>query len=506
LLTRNQEDPLNIRAVKDCVPDFHKIQVDRIKDELKTLQHKSISIIFDATPHIAEVFGACFCFVDNKHNITFRAVELKFYNESFNRNKLQLAFIEVIRNNDVEYENVKFAVCDGCYTNLACLNKVCMTMTDLTEVICMSHSANCIGKILSSCEFLKKAFLFEEKWSAMMSRSNRAKSIFKNLAGLTKSPKTSNAQRWYYFYEIIKEIYEHSAAVKQTIEHEEDFCEELRKPMKEMIKYELNEDGTIAVNEVAELRWQLAVIIDVGKYLVQLCYSSEQDGELRCAKTYDHWQKVSDFLRNACRLQNRDTANISRLLPSVHANALALSGNDTHDQEYKRIVDNAVQSIMPVFEKFSEYNDKDRERTLRIFRACRFFNYTYIANQTLDDLEAEMVHLNNIAYFCKPDIFQKLKSELRKYRESAIAAYDRAQTDVEEENLWQFWKNNKALLPNFFGGACEVAIIPSSSATVERLFSYLSSGFDDSQEHLLADIKKASTMLRYNENMREKQK
>lgn len=160
---------------------------------------------------------------------------------------------------------------------------------------------------------------------------------------------------------------------------------------------------------------------------------------------------------------------------------------------------------MPVFQKFSEYNDKDRERTLRIFRACRFFNYTYIANQSLDDLEAEMVHLSNIAYFCKPDIFQKLKSELRQYRESAIAASDRAaQTDDEDENLWQFWKNNKALLPNFFGGACEVAIIPSSPATVERLFSYLSSGFDDSQEHLLADIKKASTMLRYNENMREK--
>jgi hypothetical protein len=100
-----------------------------------------------------------------------------------------------------------------------------------------------------------------------------------------------------------------------------------------------------------------------------------------------------------------------------------------------------------------------------------------------------MVHLNNIAYFCKPDIFQKLKLELRKYRDSTIAASDHAtQIDDEDENLWQFWKKNMDLLPSFFGGACEVAIIPSSSATVERLCSYLSSGFDDRQGHLLADI------------------
>jgi hypothetical protein len=46
--------------------------------------------------------------------------------------------------------------------------------------------------------------------------------------------------------------------------------------------------------------------------------------------------------------------------------------------------------------------------------------------------------------------------------------------------------------------AKEIALIATSSAAVERLFSLLSMGFDDSQDRALEDMKAASCLLRYN--------
>jgi hypothetical protein len=198
----------------------------------------------------------------------------------------------------------------------------------------------------------------------MISHSERAKALFKQLANLSTSPKTTNQQRWYYFYEIVKEIYENSAAVKAVVEHDDDFALETRKALRAMIKYEEDENGNVKVNEVAEVRWQLAVIIDVGKHLVQFCYSSEVDGQLRCAKVFDHWQRLETFLSRASRLESTDTQEISSLLPSVHANALSLSGDDSGSGEYKQVTVNAVAATRPVYQKFTDY---DTHESLQIF-------------------------------------------------------------------------------------------------------------------------------------------
>lgn len=449
----------------------------------------------------AEVFGVCICFVDNDNKITFRAIELKFYSESFNRHMIIFETMKILIGQGIDYSNIKFFIADGCNTNLAALRGLCQNLPQVGEVICLSHSSKNIGKVLSSSGMLSKAFQFELLWSQMISHSERAKSLFKQLANLSTSPKTTNQQRWYYFYEIVKEIYDNSAAVREVIQYDDDFAEETRKGLRAMIKYEEDENGNVLVNEVAEVRWQLAAIIDIGKHLVQFCYSSEVDGQLRCAKVFDHWQRLETFLSRASRLKSTDTQEIANLLPSVHANALSLSGDDASSDEYKKIIESAVAAVRPVYQKFVDYDSHGRERTIRIMRACRFFNYNYIRRSSQDDLKEEVQHLKTIAYFNDSSVFDKLQRGLRQYRETAIA-YANSKQDDEDDNLWDFWTTNKDLLPDYFSAACEVAIIPPSSATVERLFSYLTSAFGSSQEHLLADIKKASTLIRYNENMR----
>ena len=69
---------------------------------------------------------------------------------------------------------------------------------------------------------------------------------------------------------------------------------------------------------------------------------------------------------------------------------------------------------------------------------------------------------------------------------------------------WSFWRRNQHNLPKFFEGAQQIAIIQPSSATVERLFSYLRQAFDCHQESALEDVKETTVLLRYNENMRKK--
>ena len=200
------------------------------------------------------------------------------------------------------------------------------------------------------------------------------------------------------------------------------------------------------------------------------------------------------------QLESTDTQEISSLLPSVHANALSLSGDDSGSGEYKQIIENAVAAIRPVSQKFTDYDTHERARTIRIMRACRFFNYNFIRQSTLADLEEEINHLRTIAYFNDERVFSRLRRGLRQYRETAITYANNKQD--EDDNLWDFWTDSENLLSDYFTAACEVAIIQPSSATVERLFSYLTQAFGSSQEHLLADIKKASTLIRYNENMR----
>jgi hypothetical protein len=279
--------------------------------------------------------------------------------------------------------------------------------------------------------------------------------------------------------------------------NEEDYAEETRETLKAMI------DG----DEVTHLRCELAVIVDIGKHLTQFCYSNERDGELQCAKSYDHWKDVFDYLKEVVRTTS--ATRLSELLPSVHSNALALSGNNVNSDQYKSLMSNAVDAIKPIKNRMTYYTDTAIERTLRILRACRFFNYKFVAKSDANDLggdlrddsaQEEMIHLHNVAYFHEDDVIVNLKRELLKYK--AAADEFAAENGDDDNKLWTFWKQNRDRLPHFFKAACEIAIIQPSSATVERLFSYLSSAFHDDQKHALEDYKATSTMLRYNENMR----
>ena len=73
----------------------------------------------------------------------------------------------------------------------------------------------------------------------------------------------------------------------------------------------------------------------------------------------------------------------------------------------------------------------------------------------------------------------------------------------DADNLWEFWKTNAILCPTWFKAACEVAIVMTSSASVERMFSLYDSLFNDYQQNALEDYKSGAVMLHFNEKQRK---
>jgi len=97
-----------------------------------------------------------------------------------------------------------------------------------------------------------------------------------------------------------------------------------------------------------------------------------------------------------------------------------------------------------------------------------------------------------------------MKGLQRELSDYLNAAREFQAVEEDEDHLWTFWRQNRARLPLFFKAAHEVAIIQPSSAAIERLFSYLTNGFNDNQKQALEDIKATQVMVRHNENMRGK--
>jgi hypothetical protein len=494
LLVEGHNESLNIRAVKDEVKVVRQVEMDQVVKEIHDLPDTPLSVIIDLTPNCAEVFGMIICFVDKNGYITFRCIDVQFYSKSFNRSDVCLSVLGVLMKNEIDHKRVKFIIADGCITNVAAVSLLCQSMRSLAFVKCVSHGVNLIGKELTKHPDLKFAFSFVRSWSSMMSRSPRASAIFRDKAKLTTEPTTNNEQRWYHWYEVLKQVYENSRAVRETITHEEDFAKDIREDLTEMISFDQPDEAA-----VVKLRSQLATAYDLGKGLVQLCYSTEKNG-FRCAKVYDHWNSVFHTFNTI--VNEKDLIALSEHLPAVHENALALCESSTSD-EYKEIMSTAVLACKAARDKMRDLNNDSYDTTLRILRACRFFSYEYCAKHTKLELQEEVDQLYNVAYFSSDgdEVMKGLKRELSDY---ISAAKEFEAVDEDEDPLWTFWRQNRTRLPLLFKAAREVAVIQPSSAAIERLFSYLTSGPSGSQKQALEDIKATQVMVRHNENMRGK--
>lgn len=73
---------------------------------------------------------------------------------------------------------------------------------------------------------------------------------------------------------------------------------------------------------------------------------------------------------------------------------------------------------------------------------------------------------------------------------------------ITSYTLWSFWKRYYLILPIWNDCAVEVALVFTSSASVERVFSLYDSFFDQRDQGCLEDHREASIKLRHNDKKR----
>ena len=135
------------------------------------------------------------------------------------------------------------------------------------------------------------------------------------------------------------------------------------------------------------------------------------------------------------------------------------------------------------------------------------FNFSFAGNNTtgavLNEMQTYFVYIPKLAA-----MINELQNELDSYLRLSNDAIgirltiDNVVIKATLTVLWSFWKDRCLQLPNFFKAAKLIAIIMTSSASVERMFSLYVSMFNSEQERVLEDRREASVLMRYNDNQR----
>ena len=239
-----------------------------------------------------------------------------------------------------------------------------------------------------------------------------------------------------------------------------------------------------------EITLEFALLEDAARPLVLFCYEYESDG-FNAPLLFDRWTAVV-----------RQGQQCQTVAPRVQARCEHYEPNNV--QARNTLFRDTVHKSLPAYDKLRSDSTGRLELQHRTSRACRLLGFAFVAVQPLQGLLQELVHLSLLPHVA-PHL-AALEEELPAYRELAIAAL----TDSDVPNpppdaLWEFWRRHALSLPCWYEAAAEVALIMTSSASVERLFSLYTSLFTDEQANALEDYRETALMLRFNLRQREKE-
>jgi hypothetical protein len=155
---------------------------------------------------------------------------------------------------------------------------------------------------------------------------------------------------------------------------EQNFAVEGRQALRQMA----------SVENVFMLRLELALIRDVGRPLINFCYIREGDGFL-APTTYNHWISMVKVVGEITDRNNPACPCVEEVLQELYErsahgrtvllNATILKGANV----LLKLHHDGTHRLLP---------------TLGIMRACRLWDYDFVANTALPTLLEEMVHLN----------------------------------------------------------------------------------------------------------------
>jgi hypothetical protein len=160
----------------------------------------------------------------------------------------------------------------------------------------------------------------------------------------------------------------------------------------------------------------------------------------------------------------------------------------------ERLKKNTLSKGQTVLDKLRHDSIHRLAPTIDVMRACRLFNYEFVANTPLLALQGELVQLNRLPYCIQSMI--AMEEELELYK---TLANDEMEKDLKDrKSLWNFWVFYKMRMRHWFAGAEYAALIQPSSGCSERVFAMMAT----LPSSVLEDRKEASVMIKMNANWR----
>ena len=206
------------RTMADLLPKVLQLEQEEIVKELR-LPHSSappvaprgfffdtsrtgsanrpVSVIFDGSTTVAEVFAIVLRFVTDDGFIQQRLVSLAHLAHAMDANAISSTLNDILLHPpfQIQLADVHACMADRASVNTAAMNMLAMIYTSAEFLGCLSHTLSNAGKEFEH-EGTEHAFLFMSKWINMVARSHRARTLFKAKTGV--SAKRANLTRWYF--------------------------------------------------------------------------------------------------------------------------------------------------------------------------------------------------------------------------------------------------------------------------------------------------------------------
>ena len=463
------------RDVSDMVPAVLKGELKPIIDALKAAN--AFSLAFDTTPERDEQFALVVRFVTNRGFILHRCLAFRLLAKSMKAGEIVNLIVQLFCvESQLPLNRVRCIARDGATVNTAAMNHLTHTMIpQCVDVICLSHTINWAGKkFTESCDHVDYII---RKWAELGHNSLLLRREFHQRTGeqLKRLPKV----RWFGWYEVAAQLHDHWDQVIECLHLENIGSPTLRRNLLQRV--EANR---------ADIILEFSLLRDAAYPLVAACYALEGDGFLA--------PFAFDVLEHIQRIGRECTRNDIPFHENHSLTHLIAAAEGIHDDigERNEAMRRTAAKARPVYNKLDEdlYHRVGGE--FLTFRACRLLQPNFIANNNIGAVTIELEHLASL-----PHVYVIIES----LREELAAYHAVAQNFVLPELFcerpvaaWQFWLQHSLVLPHWFTAAREVALMFTSSASVERVFATYAHLFTDQQGQTLEDRREASVLMRYN--------
>ena len=445
------------RRMSDIVPLILQQEKEKIRNEISG---KCLSVIFDGTSRLGEVFVIVIRFVDSGWLVHQRLIRVKLLANSLSGEEIAR---EIINSLSLEYgvgsEHVLAVMHDCASTNVVAMRTLKVLYPLAQGIGCFSHTLDHVGERFST----PIAHEFVTYWISLFAHSPKARLLWSQQTGRTVQG--YSATRWWSKWEVLNQLFELFGDVKPFLNHKEEFSSSTRAKLAEYF----------ADNQkLNALKVELAAIIDAGKPFVQATYKLEGDGLL----VFQCYEIISAL----------STSVILENYPNVQAVVKSIAKGKTDVQ--LKWMKHARLCIQPALDYYQEHLQASiMSVPLRAFKAARVFDPHFL-NKT----KPEHIVLNTLSAFSfiTEPVLLNLKQEFPLY----VAAVEDISGDLDAILFWKQYANN---IPTWKETTAKVLLLQPSSAAAERVFSILKNSFGDQQLRSLEDYLETSLIVQHND-------